>query len=83
MLRKVEDSFRALLPHENGLLVRPVVTHTITTAKKVSRKYRHLVQSSYGSLPLHNKSKKKNGEWRYKNRVGKRADEWKKVCKII
>ena len=85
MLINVENQFRSMLPHDNGLLLRPVGTHRIATAKKVCRKYRTLqLKSLYRSLPLHHNSKKnKSGDWRFKNRVGKRADEWRKACNSI
>lgn len=37
--------------------------------------------SKYGTLPSHKKCHKgMMGEWQYLNRVGKKADEHKKVC---
>ena len=83
MLKNVEDSFRSSLPHQDGLLLRPaVLAHTVAAARKVSQKYRRLqLQSAkYGSLPLHKRAHKgMKGEWKHKNRVGKKANEYKKV----
>lgn len=80
MLKNVENRFRSLLPHQDGLLLRPtLVTHL---ARKVSLKYRklRLRSSKYGCLPLHKRTRKGTiGKWRYWNRVGKKADEHKKV----
>ena len=44
MLKDVETNFRAILPHQDGILLRPaLITHS---AKKVSRKYKKLHQRS-------------------------------------
>ena len=87
MLKNVEDKFRSLLPHQDGLLLRPaLVTHTVTAARKVSQKYKRLQlrSSKYGPLPLYKRTRKGAlGEWRYLNRVGKKADERKKVCLYV
>jgi len=59
-----------------------MVAHVVAKARKVSQKYRRLQiqSSSYGSLPLLKRTRKEmKGEWRHKNRVGKKANEYKKV----
>ena len=67
LLKNVEDKFRSLLPHQDGLLLRPtLMTHTATTARRISQKYRRLQlrSSRYGSLPLHKRTCKGTmGEW--------------------
>ena len=79
MLKEVETQFRATLPHQDGILLRPaLVTHT---AKKVSWKYKRLHQRSlrYSSLPSHSKARQRKRDWRFRNRVGGKADRLKKV----
>ena len=82
MLKEVETKFRATLPHQDGILLRPaLVTHR---AKKVSQKYKKLHQRciKYSSLPPHSKAQKKKKHWHFRNRVGGKADRHKKVQSV-
>ena len=84
MLKDVETKFRAMLPHEEGLLLRPVlITHS---AKKISQKYKKLHQRSlnYSSLALDSKAYHKK-DWRFRNRVGSMAlrQKGRDIIKIL
>ena len=67
MLKEVETKLRAMLPHQDGILLRPaLITHS---AKKVSQKYKKLNQRSlkYSALSLHSKGRHKKKDWRFGN----------------
>ena len=79
MLKDIETKLRTVLPHQDGLLLRPaLITHT---AKKVSKKYKKIHQRSlrYSSLSLHSKARQKKKDWHFRNRVGGKALRHKKV----
>lgn len=79
MLKDVEATLRAMLPHQEGLLLRPaIVTHS---ARKISQKYKKLHQQSlkYSPLALHSRPRHKKKDWRFRNRVGSKALRHKKV----
>lgn len=79
MLKDVEAKFRATLPQQEGILLRPAIaTHS---AKKISQKYKKLHQKSlqYSSLRVHSKVHDKKRDWRFRNRVGSKALSHKKV----
>ena len=77
MLNEVERKFREKLPHHEGLLLRPALI--TDAAKKVSLKYKKMRLSRYGSLPLHSKVRAGKKDWRHRNRVGHKADRYRKV----
>ena len=52
MLKNVENQFRSMLPHDNGLLLQPVRTHRIATAKKACRNTERYSWSLYMGLFL-------------------------------
>ena len=79
MLKDVEAKFRATLPHQDGILLRPAIVNTLS--KKISQKYKKLRQRSlkYSSLALHLKALHKKKDWCFRNRVGSKALRHKKV----
>lgn len=77
MLHEVERKFREKLPHHEGLLLRPAVV--TDEAKRVSLKYKKMRLSQYCSLPLHAKVRAGKKDWRHRNRVGHKADRYRKV----
>lgn len=81
MLKEVEEKFRSLLPHQDGILLRPaIVTHQ---AKKITKKYQkiHKCALQYSSLALNTTAANRRKDWHFNPRVGKKADRYKKVNK--
>lgn len=70
-LKDIETKFRATLPNQDGILLRPAII--TDTAKRVSQKYKKLRSSQYSSLLSQNKSKPKR-DWHFMNRVGSKAE---------
>lgn len=72
---KVEELILALrkkLPKSEGIILRPEARKAARKrAQKISRKYRPLPSSALRGRP--------RNDWRYQNRVGKKADELRKV----
>lgn len=77
MLKAVETKLRGALPNQDGILLRPAII--TNTAKKVSRKYKKFRSSQYSSLSSQNKSSKQKKDWHFRNRVGSKAERYKKV----
>ena len=71
-LECVMDNMRRALPAADGLVVRPAIKERIKQRNvKTARRY--------SSLPLYHKRGRKRSDNKYRNRVGKRADQLRKV----
>ena len=68
------ENFRQHLPSSEGLIIRP---GAITRALKTKRKYRQIKASK---IPV--SKKKRRRDWRYHNRVGRKADSLREVNNI-
>ncbi len=77
MLKEVEAKLRATLPHDDGILLRPAMV--TNAAKRVSLKYRKMRLSQYSSLPSQAKGRVGKRDWRFRNRIGSKAERYKKV----
>lgn len=70
-LLKTMDRFKQQLPSSEGLVVRPAAIHRAKRALKKARKQSRLLESTRGRPRTNPK---------YRNRVGKRALKYRKVC---
>ena len=84
MLDKLEELmkvFKSGLPSSEGLTLRPL--SLLKRTRQIKRKYRNLSKraSTYSSLESHSHSKpgRKKADFRYRNRVGKKAHCLRKV----
>lgn len=71
-LLQVCSDFRKQLPSAEGLIIRPAI---VERAKKTKQKYQRLKATK---LPV-SKLKKRKKDWKYRNRVGKKADQLREV----
>jgi hypothetical protein len=72
---KLEELILALrkkLPKSEGIILRP-------EARKAARKRAQKISRKYRPLPSSVKRGRPRNDWRYQNRVGKKADELRKV----
>ena len=72
---KLEELILALrekLPKSEGIILRP-------EARKAARKRAQKISRKYRPLPSSVKRGRPRKDWRYQNRVGKKADELRKV----
>ncbi len=67
--------FRKELPHEEGLVIRPLVAKRAKNTKKS-------LKAKVSSLQLYKKRGRACVDSKYRNRVGKRADKLRKVIKL-
>ena len=71
-LESVLSDLRSALPAADGLVVRPAIRERLKHSDIKSGR-------RYSLLPLYHKRGKKRSDYRYRNRVGKRADQLRKV----
>ena len=64
--------FRAVLPQAEGLTLRP-------QARFAARKKAQEIKHKYLKLPLRLKRGRPKSDWRYRNRVGQKAESFRKV----
>ena len=67
--------FRAVLPNAEGLILRP-------QARLAARKRANKVKHKYLSLTMRLKRGRSRSDWKYRNRVGQRAESFRKVYKL-
>ena len=75
--KQILIQFRQTLPAEQGLVIRPLVTKRVKTKEK-SKLARNGGQ--FSSLPLYKKRGRSRVDSKYRNRVGKRAQQLRNVC---
>ena len=76
---KVEDlitNFRAKLPKSEGIILRP-------EARKSVRKRAQQILRKYRPLPPSVRRGRQKSDWHYRNRVGQKASELRKVYKAL
>ena len=74
-IEKLVAKFRAKLPTQNNLVLRPQACNAARKrAKAISQKYR--------TLPLRIRRGRVRDDWRHRNRVGQKAIALKKVSKV-
>lgn len=82
-LKNLKSEFQSKLPHLEGIVLRPAVSHAL----KVKRKYAHITrkrQLKYCSVLSEAKGRRKTQlDSCYRNRVGAKAERLRKVCSII
>ena len=83
-LNKLEElmkEFKSALPSSEGLTLRPL--SLLKRTRQIRRKYRNLAMrvSGYSSLESHSRSKpgRKKADFRHRNRVGGKAQHFRKV----
>ena len=67
------QDFRAVLPKTEGLILRP-------QARLAARKRAKRVKHKYLNLTMRQKRGRSKTDWRYRNRVGQKAESFRKVC---
>ena len=75
-LHRILSEFRQALPAEQGLVIRPLIT------KRVNKKEKSKTARNGGrllSLPLYKKRGRSRADSKYRNRVGKRAQQLRNV----
>ena len=65
--------FRTVLPKTEGLILRP-------QARLAARKRAAKVKHKYLNLTMRLKRGRTRADWRYRNRVGQRAESFRNVC---
>ena len=79
-----EKQFKRILPSAEGLIMRS--TSLSDRTKRIKRKYSKLLQQAqhYSTLDLYGKHKpgRKRQHWRFRNRVGAKADRLREVSKL-
>ena len=65
-------ALRKKLPKSEGIILRP-------EARKAARKRAQKISRKYRPLPSSIKRGRPRNDWQYQNRVGKKADELRKV----
>ncbi len=75
-LEGVINKFRSRLPTADGLVVHPILAERV---KLADRRQRAKVAQKYSSLPPYKQRGKKRMYSAYRNRIGKRANELRKV----
>ena len=76
-LQHLMNNFRAILPHEDGILLRPHIRKKL----KLSRQKK--ASQSIKSLPLPSKRGRKKQDATFRNRVGRKAQNLRKVKCIV
>ena len=76
-LQYLMNDFRAILPHEDGILLRPHIRKKL----KLSRQKK--ASQSIKSLPLPSKQGRKKQDATFRNRVGRKAQNLRKVKCIV
>ena len=83
-LEALEKQFRRILPSTEGLIM--CSTSLSDRTKRIKRKYSKLLQQAqhYSTLDLYRKHKpgRKRQDWRFRNRVGAKADRLQEVSKL-
>ena len=83
-LEALEKQFKRILPSAEGLIMRS--TSLSDRTKRIKRKYSKLLQQAqhYSTLDLYQKHKpgRKRQDWRFRNRVGAKADRLREVSKL-
>ena len=83
-LEALEKQFRRILPSAEGQIMRS--TSLSDRTKRIKRKYSKLLQQAqhYSTLDLYRKHKpgRKRQDWRFRNRVGAKADRLREVSKL-
>lgn len=74
-LDSVFSKFKSELPQEEGLVIRPLITKR-TKRREKADKQRH---EKLSALKLYKKRGRACADSKYRNRVGKRADQLRKV----
>ena len=72
-LEGVMADMRSTLPAADGLVIRPAKDRIKQSEIRTAR--------GYSSLPQYHKRGKKRDDYKYRNRVGKRAEQLRKVHK--
>ena len=72
-IEKIISDFKTNLPIVEGMIIRPLLT------QRCKRKLTKQIVRKYGNLQLYQKRGKKRGNWRFQNRVGKKAESYCKV----
>ena len=73
-LEGVMADVRSTLPAADGLVIRPAIKDRIKQSEVRTTR-------GYSSLPQYHKRGKKRDDYKYRNRVGKRAEQLRKVHK--
>ena len=73
-LEGVMADMRSTLAAADGLVIRPTIKYRIKQSEIRTAR-------GYSSLPQYHKRGKKQDDYKYKNRVGKRAEQLRKVHK--
>ena len=77
-LKRLSQSFRAGLPQEEQLVLRPsVISRAFSTKRKYARMKLNL---SCSRLPKNKPRGKKKADSKVRNRIGAKADRLRKVC---
>ena len=83
-LEALEKQFRRIFPSTEGLIMHS--TSLSDRTKRIKRKYSKLLQQAqhYSTLDLYRKHKpgRKRQDWRFRNRVGAKADRLREVRKL-
>ena len=72
---KVEElitDFKTKIPQDNGLILRP-------EARKAAQKMAQKISRKYKALPTMTRRGRHKMDWKYRNRVGQKADKLRKV----
>ena len=72
-IEKIISDFKATISVSEGMIIRPLI------AQRCKRKLTKQIIRKYGNLQLYQKRGKKKGNWRFQNRVGKKAEGYCKV----
>ena len=82
-LQALKSKYQQNVTRERGLVVRPQVhaTSSCERARKLKLKYKRLRQriAPYGSLKPKKQPGRPRSDYRHRNRVGKKASNWRKV----
>ena len=80
-LEVLKLKYEQMVSRECGLVIRSQATSSTDRARKLKLKYKHLHRQStpYGTLSAGNCPGHPKGDYRYRNRVGRKASNWIKV----
>ena len=83
-LETLKSKYVQSLSTEDGLVLRTQATSSSERARKLKLKYKRLRQRTapYGSLTPKQQSGRPRTDYRYRNSVGKKATNLRKVCNI-
>ena len=85
-LEALKAKYQQNVTYESGLVVRPQVraTSSFKRARKLKLKYKRLRQriAPYGSLVPKKQPGRPRSDYRHRNRVGKKASNWRKVWNV-